>query len=191
MRVLKNIGSQLHVYILWLLLSTVIWGYVFNQITDAPPEKKIVVFADAWQCREKALDIRMEQTKPASIRYVRVHTFDYVMFDQAALLAADIYLVPEERAADYIDSYLPLTGPLKGLEEAGIWSVDGTPYGILLEGEGAYFDFAPPGTETGRICLLFGKESLHSAFLTGRGDDAALWAAGELLGLSRQGDVDQ
>ena len=43
MRVLKNIVSRLHTYIVWALLSAIIWGFVFGMITDAPAEKKIVI----------------------------------------------------------------------------------------------------------------------------------------------------
>ena len=45
MRVLKNILGQLHVYVVWLILSAVLWGFVFNFVTDAPAEKKLVLFA--------------------------------------------------------------------------------------------------------------------------------------------------
>ena len=41
MRVLRNIFSQLHEYVLWLLLSTVLWGWIFASfVTDTKAEKK-------------------------------------------------------------------------------------------------------------------------------------------------------
>ena len=35
MRVIRNILSQLHVYTVWLILSAVLWGFVFGLLTDA------------------------------------------------------------------------------------------------------------------------------------------------------------
>ena len=35
MRVLKNIWSQVHLYLLWLLASALIWGLTFSFLTDA------------------------------------------------------------------------------------------------------------------------------------------------------------
>ena len=50
MKILKNIWSQLHLYLLWLLASALIWGLVFSFLTDAPPEKKVTLFIDVESC---------------------------------------------------------------------------------------------------------------------------------------------
>ncbi len=182
MRVLKNIVSQLHTYIVWALLSAVFWGFIFGMITDAPAERKIVIFADALHCEDKALDIALERTKPAGIRMIRAHTFDYTLFDETGLLNADIYLVPEEKAADYIESYSPLDPAALPWTDAELWSWEGTAYGVKLDGARSYFSFRPPGEEEGDVYLFFGVNSLHTASLNGSADDAALQVA---LDLSR------
>ena len=184
MRVLKNIVSRLHTYIVWALLSAIFWGFIFGMITDAPAEKKIVIFADALHCEDKALDIELEKTKPAGIRMIRAHTFDYTLFDEAGLLNADIYLVPEEKAADYIESYSPLDPAALLWEDAELWSWEGTAYGVKLEGAQSYFTFRTPGEEECDVYLFFGVNSLHTAALNGSADDAALQVAYDLSHLS-------
>ena len=187
MRVLKNILSRLHTYILWALLSVVVWGFVFNLLTDAPADKKIVIYADAVRCEEKALDIELEKTKPAGIRLIRAHTFDYVMFDEAGLLNADIYLIPEERAADYIDSYSPLDPSVLPWEATELWYREGTAYGVKLEGAQSYFTFQPEGD----VYLFFGVHSVHTASLNRSADDAALQVAFDLSNMNGAEETDK
>ncbi|MBO6013847.1 MAG: hypothetical protein J6P48_00090 [Oscillospiraceae bacterium] len=177
MRILKNIVSRLHTYVLWALIAAVFWGFIFGIITDAPAEKKIVIFADALRCEEKDLDIELEKTKPDSIRLIRAHTFDYTMFDEAGLLNADIYLVPGSRAADYIESYSPLNPSRLPWKDAELWSWEGTAYGLKLQGALPYFDF---GAEESDVYLFFGVNSVHTASLNGSADDAALQVAYDL-----------
>ena len=55
MRVLKNIGSQVYLYLLWLLASVFLWGWIFTMITDTVPEKKVTIFVDAYALEGKAL----------------------------------------------------------------------------------------------------------------------------------------
>ena len=48
MKILRNIFSQLHVYVLWLLLSTMFWGWIFASfVNDTSPEKKVTIYVDA------------------------------------------------------------------------------------------------------------------------------------------------
>ena len=109
MRVLKNIFSQLHVYVLWLLLSAVFWGWIFSSfITDTRPEYKVVVYVDAARCADKELALRLEDPLPEGIRMVQVHPFSYAMFDEAGLRNADIFIVPASNAAEYADSFVSL-----------------------------------------------------------------------------------
>ena len=191
MIVLKNIVSRLHTYIVWALLSGIFWGFIFGVITDAPAEKKIVIFADAFRCEEKALDLELEKTKPAGIRLIRAHTFDYTLFDEAGLLNADIYLVPGEKAADYIESYSPLDPSALPWQDAELWSWEGTPYGVKLEGAREYFTFQPPGAEEDDVWLFFGINSKHTASLNGSADDSALQVAYDLSCLDGPGGTDK
>ena len=180
MKVLKNILSQLHTYVLFALLAAVFWSFIFGIITDAPVENKIVIFADAYSCEGKALDIELEKNRPDGIRIIRAHTFDYVMFDEVSLLNADIYLVPEENAADYLDSFSSFDPSVLPWDDPQIWSWEGADYGVKFDGAQSYIKFVPENMVCGDVYLFFGKNSQHTASLNGSADDAALLVAYEL-----------
>ena len=178
MRILKNIWSQLHLYLLWLLASALIWGVVFSILTDAPPEKKVTVFIDAADCRDLALREELEKTMPEGLRMIEVHPFSYVMFNEKTLLDADLYIVPESSVEDYRESFLlfPDAVPAQDLQEGGVRVYDAS------SGESAaasYIRYDPAEN----YYLFFGVNSPHAAALSGRGDDAALAVADRLLQL--------
>ena len=108
MRILRNIWSQLHVYLVWLILGAVGWGFVFGILTDAPTEKKLVLFAEVGSIRDRELAADLEKEKPEGIRMIQVHSFDYVMLDESGLLNADLYIIPAENTENYRDSFRPL-----------------------------------------------------------------------------------
>ena len=161
MRVLKNIVSQLHVYVVWLILSVVLWGFVFNILTDAPAEKKLVLFAEVAGCRDRELSSALEKHRPEGIRFVQAHSFNYAMFDQSGLLNAD--LDTEKFSADALT----------------LLELDGQPCGILVwDGEkGSAADYLDYGE--GEYYLFLGANSLHA----GEKDDAAYELLGEILQL--------
>ena len=113
MRALKNIFSQLHVYVLWILLSTVLWGWIFSSfVTDTKPEYKLVVYVDAVQCADRELAMALEERMPVGIQMVQVHPFSYAMFDTDALLKADLFIVPASEAEEYLSAFAPLGAPI-------------------------------------------------------------------------------
>jgi len=178
MRVIKNIVSQLHVFVLWALLSAVVWGWVFSAfITDAPAKEKVVIYVDGEILLERELDLRLEEDLPPGIRMIRAHPFSYVMFDDAALKDADLFIVPASRAGEYADSFLELPEDLtlggRAPAEAalGVW-------GYPLSGAaGEYIRYSPAE----EYYLFIGANSLHAVSLTGEGDDGALHTAQTLL----------
>ncbi len=179
MRVLKNILGQLHVYVVWLILSAVLWGFVFNFVTDAPAEKKLVLFAEVERCEDQALSARLEEGKPDGIRLVQAHSFNYVLFDEAGLLNADLYIVGAESVGDYRDSFAPLDLTRLNTEGLTLLELDGKPCGIRVwDGQtgsaGAYLGYG-----AGEYYLFIGANSVHA----GRKDCAAYWMIDELLKL--------
>ena len=179
MRVLKNIVSQLHVYIVWLILSAVLWGFVFNIVTDAPAAKKLVLFAEVESCRDRELSAELEKHRPEGIRLVQAHSFDYAMFDEQGLLSADFYIVPAASVESYRDSFRALDPAKFSAEGLRLLELDGQPCGILVwDGEkgsaASYLDYGE-----GEYYLFLGANSLHA----GERDDAAYELLGELLRL--------
>lgn len=179
MRVLRNIVSQLHVYIVWLILSAVLWGFVFTFVTDAPAAKKLVLFAEVERCEDRALSDLLEEKKPDGLRFVQVHSFDYVMFDEKGLLNADLYIVSAGSVEGYRDSFAPLDLTMIDTEGLTLLELDGQPCGIRVwDGEAgcarSYFGYGE-----GDYYLFVGANSVHA----GEKDDAAYWMIGEILQL--------
>ena len=179
MRVLRNIVSQLHVYIVWLILSAVLWGCVFNYVTDAPAAKKLVLFAQVERCEDRALSALLEEKKPDGLRFVQVHSFDYVMFDEQGLLNADLYIVRADSVEGYRDSFAPLDLTKLDAEGLTLLTLDGQPCGIRVWDGEAGFATDYFGYGEGDCYLFVGANSLHA----GEKDDAAYWMIGEILKL--------
>lgn len=156
MKILKAIWSKLHIYVLWLIVSAVFWGWIFTLVTSAPAEKKVTLFIDAPACRDVELDEELEKTMPEGLKQVRAHLFSYVMFTENELLGSDLYVVPGSAAAGYIDSFRPLPAALA--EGAEVWRHEGTAYGLPVGGAAsAWVDYAPGET----YYLFFGVNSVH------------------------------
>ena len=191
MRVLRNIFSQLHEYMLWLLLSTVLWSWIFASfLTDTKPEYKVVLYVDAYRCADTELSAALETQLPDGLRMIRVHPYSYAVFDTAALQNADLYIFPASRAEEYRDSFAPLTAPEADVVDR-LWEKNGVPYGICVfdaaAGRGAaaeFITYTSPEEPAEDFYLFFGVNGLHAAALTGTGDDAALEVCRTLLAMT-------
>lgn len=172
MKVLRAIWSKLHIYVLWLLLSAIFWGWIFTLITDVPAEKRVTVYILAPACRETELDVELEKTMPEGLRQVRAHLFSYVIFQEDELLNADLYVIPASQAVQMPGSFRPLPADLAQGE--GLLTVDGLVCGVPVEGAASHWVDYPPG-ET--CYLFFGVNSVHME------DGAALAVAEEFLKL--------
>ena len=184
MRALKTFLSDLHRYLLWLLVSAVFWGWIFSLVTDAPAEKKLLLCVDRPELQEQALDLELEKELPDGIRMIRAHPIDYYMFDQNELDHADLDIVSASHAEEYSPLFLPLAEA--GIKEDGdaVWRLDGTAYGLRIydaaSGEGAlssWIEYVGPGDTNEDYYLFFGANSVHI------GDGAARRLAERLLSL--------
>ncbi len=186
MRFFKNVLSQLHTYVLWALLSAVFWGWIFTAfVFDAPAEKKVVIYVDAPVTMERELDLRLEEALPDGIRMIRVHPFSYAVFDETALLDADLYIVPASHAAQFAPSFVSWpegdAEPAEGLRGMTVYDA--------AAGEGTaakYILYEIPGETPENYYLFVSADTLHAASLTGTGDDAALEAGRTLLGIKEE-----
>lgn len=192
MKAIKRFFAALPAYVLWLLFSALFWAWIFGFVTDTRPEKKLTLFVDCAVCRDTELAVELEKQLPEGIKMVKVHPFSYAVFGERELLGADLYIVPASRAGDYADSFLPLNRALSAKAD-GLWSRDGTAYGLRLydaaAGEGAatdYIGYTAEGEED--YYLFFGVRSLHCAALSGAGDDSALALAETLLSMKEGGE---
>ena len=190
MRRLKRFFSRVPKYILWLLGAFFFWQFVFNIITDAPEEKKVCLYADVPQINETALAVKLEEYMPEGIRQVQVRPFSYFMWDQNAILEADLYIIRASDAEEYLESFAPVKDAFAGAEN--IWTCDGTAFGITVyspeTGEcaaGEYITYVSGDTADEECILFINSASLHAKSITGTGlDDAALDAALALINLN-------
>ena len=152
-------------------------------LTDAVPARKVVLFVQVEAPQDQALQLRLEEAKPEGIKLVKVHPFDYILFDDSELRRADLFVV---RASD-LETFLPDFAPLDaedwddGGREPFLW--EGRVYGVKIydaaSGTGAAMDYLgyDPGED---YYLCMNARSLH----LGSGDGAALRIAEALLKLS-------
>ncbi len=173
MRVLKNIASQFYLYLLWLLVSVLVWGWVFTRITDTAPEKKVTVFVNAYAVEARALSVELEKSMPEGIKMIRVRPFSYAMFEESSILGADIFIIKGSEIESYRDS---LAG-------------DGIKIYDARTGHGAarqYIRYTIDGEAPEDYYLFYGVESVH----TGEKDEAAFAVAQTLLNMMKEADGD-
>ena len=166
MRTGKKILSLFPLLVLWLMLSALLWGFVFSHITDTRREEKITVCIDAQVPRATELAMALEEKLAGRIRMVKVRPFAYAMFDESTLTQADLFIVPFSHAEDYEAWFDSLPEEMAGNEN--ILTRDSKPWGMLVfdaeTGVGAastYIDYTVPGETAESFYLFFGKESLH------------------------------
>lgn len=163
MRALKNIFSQLHTFVLWLLASALFWGWIFTVVTDTAPEKKITVYCDVPQMRDTDLAVALEEDMPEGLRMIKVHSFGYVMFDVESIDKGDIFIIPVSDMEDCAEFLAPVEG------EQGIKVYD------AASGEGAAESYIQYADED--YYLFLGSGSAHIE------DGKALAVARQLLAL--------
>lgn len=163
MRVLKNIFAQLHSFVLWLMASALIWGWIFTLVTDTVPAKKVTIYCRVPAVADVDLAAALETSMPEGLRMIKVHSFDYVMLDTASFDRGDIFIIPASDDADYVQDLLPLEGD------------GGTKVYDAAAGAGAATTYIQYGDED--YYMFLGSGSVHLE------DGAALAVARALLTL--------
>lgn len=191
MRLIKKIFSNLHRYLLWLLISVFLWAFVYFLITDTTREKKVTIYVDAPEVRAEAMADALELNKPEGIKMIKAYPFSYAAFNSLAVGSGDIYIMSESAIMNNLDVLCPIGNEFAAHSENGFY-VDGSLYGICLRSvksgvvcAGEYITFDAPGAagsgEDYYIC--FNKRSIHILPWTGVGDDAAAELAESILEL--------
>ena len=103
MRILKNIFSHLHIFLLWAVLSTMLWAWIFTFITDTTSDKKVTVYCHVPKVKGTELAVKLEENMPEGLKMIKVHSFDYVMFDTSAITQGDIYIIPESETEPFAE----------------------------------------------------------------------------------------
>ncbi|MBO2517509.1 MAG: hypothetical protein CW338_09625 [Clostridiales bacterium] len=164
---LKRCLSPLMPMLLVIILSAVLWGWIFTLITDTAADRKITLYTTASIADQTALSVQLEDWARAdgteNIRMAQAREFTYFMFGGDALAAGDLFIIRESELDDYIGWFVSLPAEFRDLPGATyIDNGHGTPVGIRLR---------TPDDENGALkhlsladgdwYLFFGKESLH------------------------------
>lgn len=185
MRTLRNIWSQLYRFVFWALISSIFWGWIFTLVTDTTPARKVTIYLQVEECRDRDLVLKLEENKPEGIRMVKVHPFSYAVFGSDDLLNADLYVVRESDAEEMLASFAPLDGESWDYGGRELFRRDGKIYGVKVYDAASdtgdlrdYLQYTP-----GENCyLFFNVSSPH----LGGGDSAALRVAETMLSLSER-----
>lgn len=182
MRVIKNGFSQLHRFVFWAIISTVFWAWIFTLVTDTVPARKVTLYVQMDSCEDRALSLKLEETRPEGIRMVKVHPFSYAAFGNGDLLWADLYVVRESDAEEMLPSFAPIDGERWDYGGRELYRFEGSVYGVKIydaaTGEGAALAYLGYEPDTDYY-LFFNAASSH----LGEGDGAALRVAEALLRL--------
>lgn len=184
MKPIKKLLSNIHRYILWLLLSVIFWAWIFTAVTDTVSSKKVVIYANVPAIREYELAEELEKTKPEGIRMIKVRSAEYSGFDASSLDEADIFIL----SASDIEANTERLSPIVGFEGEKLLFVGDEAYGICVfdpesgtECASRYIDYSIEGVPTEGYYICFNIRSTHTEKLNGSKDNAALLAAEELL----------
>lgn len=186
MKKLKQFFDLVPLLLLWLMLSVFLWGFVFTRLTDAAPENKVVLFADAPLANEATLAAALEETLSPPVEMVQVRSFDYAMMDSSEIEQSDLYIVGASEVETYRAWFAPL--PPELTVHAEVLSLEGVPLGVKIwdvasqtGAAGDVIGYAAPGKVQEDHYLFFGAGSLHVAGHENAVDNQAVDCALRLL----------
>ena len=94
MKILKNILAQLHRFVFWAMILALFWSWIYGFVGDAPRDKKIILYVDAYDVDQEGLSFRLEDAGlPEGIKLVQVRSFADQLF--SSKLEGDIYIIRE------------------------------------------------------------------------------------------------
>ena len=164
MRILKNIASNLHIFLIWAVLSAMLWSWIFTLVTDTSPDKKVTVYCHVPEVQDTALAIELEKDMPEGLKMIKVHSFDYAMFNVESISSGDIFIIPVSEIQQFARDLAPVGG------ENGVKVYDSE------TGTGIAAEYISYGDED--YYLFLGAGSAHLE------DGKALAVAGSLLKIS-------
>ena len=147
MKILKNIVSRFHIFLLWFVVSFMFWSWIFTIVTDTSPDKKVTVYCHVPNLQDTALAVALEEHMPAGLEMIKVHSFDYVMFDEESINKGDVFIIPASEVELFAENLLPVA------EEQGAKAYDAsTGAGVAME----YIQYADED-----FYLFLGAGSVH------------------------------
>lgn len=197
MRFLRNVLSQLHTFVLWLLFCALFWSWIFvNHLNDTDRAHKVTLYTDVYVVDARPLALRLEENMPEGLKMIKVS--DVTFSGTIASSSGDLYIIGrtklEQLMEESQDSLLPIpaAADLALPEGLGVFEYDGKCYGIQVYDPVTetgvarrYIGYAQPETESDEpFYLCFDAHSIHMNGLEGAVDNAAWEVAMDLLSLT-------
>ena len=153
----------------WAALMLVLWGFIFLRLDDAPPENRLVIYAECDVSGARDLMVQLEDAWAAhgdesafagtQIRKIKLYTTSFFSVLSDPLKDGDLFIVSEEALRELGDKIAPLpTGrfeEMETLENRGILFYDASR--DVRRGE-KHFLY----NEDRRYYLCFSADSLHA-----------------------------
>lgn len=181
---IKWIFKNWHRYVLWALLSVIVWAWIFTLLFSAKAAEKVSLYAELPGINGNGLAAALEEDLPEGIRRIDPGSFDVGLFNEESVLAGDLYLVPEPEVELFASSFAPIDR--SAFPGETFLEIDGTAYGILASdpetGYGAASEYVVYYQNV-RCYLCFNKDSIHLGTWNGSADDAAITVARQFLDL--------
>ena len=185
----KNLLRLLPSFFLWMIVSLLLWSWVFNLLTDTDRAHKITLYADMHVLKDRELAIRLEEDLPEGIRLVQVHSFDYALMDSVSLETADLYVMTAAQASEHADWLCSLPPEWASLPDGLV--LEGAAVGLCLYSAGSEpaekavaascFNYDEAPDQSWYLC--FGRGGFHLQSLENGVDNAALPVVRRLLAL--------
>ena len=184
MQYIRRFFSSIPKYLLWAVLSTLFWMWIFTLITNTTADKKVVLYADVPALEDPALAVKLEESMPEGIKMVKAHAFSYLMFIDAEIAGGDLYIVRGSDIPSYSENLAPLPASYAARGETA--AHEGVIYGLRIYdaasktgAASSYITYTGGDREAEDYYLCFGISSVHCGEL----DEAAFVIADTLLSL--------
>ena len=191
MRIIRKILRNLHRYVLWALISAVLWAWVFSFVTDTTRAKKVTLFVNTPGSDCAALEDALNGQKPEGIRMIKVHPFEYAAFLTAEVDNADMFIIAESDVGKNLERLCPIPRDFVSASGADAYESGGAVYAVKVydvsTAEGcakAFLDYVPApgsGLQPESYYLCFSASGLHLGEWNGSNDGAAIAVAEALL----------
>ena len=190
-KVLKRIWAQLHRFVFWALILSLIWAWIYTLVGDTTRDKKVLLCLETPGLDRRALSIRLEDAclPMEGIKMIQARGFSYELFGSE--VNGDLYLMREstlkatlEETPDKLTA-IELPEGMRGYEwKGGVYGLlafdPETQKGPAME-QIRYTPFNKPEPEAFWLC--FDAKSQHLGFLPSALDNAAWETAMALLAM--------
>ena len=175
MKGVKQVLKPAPMLLLWLFLCWLVWGMVFDRLTDTAPEYKLQIYIDAGLTHADRFAGKLERAcladknegsplgPDASIRMIQVRELSYAMMGESPFGSGDLFILPSSAVHEYTTHLAALPDDVVSAfpPDMELWRIAGRACGVcaddarglLTEGEikfdpdEAYWIFAGSGSK--------------------------------------------